>query len=74
MEPHQFMSVMQMIGFAMGRIDSIQKTYRKDSAFYEELEEISDALVDISNYIKHCALCPCEEHEEHEPAELDDEL
>ena len=52
MEPHQFMNAMQMIGFAMGRIDSIQKTYRKDSPFYGELEEISDALVDISNYLK----------------------
>lgn len=64
MEPHQFMNVMQMIGFAMGRIESFQKGYTEGDGIYEEFEAVSDALIDVSNYIKHCACCPCEEREE----------
>lgn len=76
MEPTQFMNLIQMIGYSLGTIDAMEKRCEPGSQEYMNLEEISDQLIDMSKYVKHCALCPCNDIEPDvdEPGDLDDEL
>lgn len=72
MEPYQILNLVQMLGYTLGTIDSMQKRCEPGSKEHMDLEEISDQLIDASKYIKHTVLCTCDELHEHE--ELDDEL
>lgn len=75
MEPHQLLNLVQMIGFTLGRIDTLQKGYAPGSRGDRILDELSDQLIDISNYVKHCVSCICDpDEEEDEMEEIDDGL
>lgn len=64
MDPHQYLNVMQMIGFTLGTIDQLQSEHMEEGQIHADYEKISEQLIDLSNYIKHCACCPAEEKDE----------
>lgn len=74
MEPHQFLNLIQMIGFTLGRIDSLQKEYAPGSKGDRILDELSDQLIDISNYVKHCVSCASISNKDDDLEEIDDGL
>lgn len=61
MEPIQYMNVMQMIGFTLGRIESFSLSCKPEE--HCSFKEIAEQVLEISNYIKHCAECNCVEME-----------
>ena len=74
MEPHELLNLVQMIGFTLGRIDTLQKEYAPGSKGDRILDELSDQLIDISNYVKHCVSCTCAPSNDDDLEEIDDGL